>query len=572
MARLAFNDVTRASHELSRRLGPFQLLEQLGEGGMAVVYRARRDSQTGLGRDVVLKTMLPQLTRNRALVQMFEAEARLTAQLRHPNIVCVEDFGVENDTPYIAMEYLDGKNLSELRTTLKKQRRQMPIGAAVAIARDLCRALGYAHDFMGNDGQRVQVIHRDVSPSNVMLQRDGTVKLLDFGVAKLSAIAGEAVTTSLKGKFAYMSPEQVEQKPIDRRCDVFAAGIVLHEMLTGERLFGTRDERETLRRVAAAQAHPPSARNQHVGAALDAVVLRALSREREGRFDSGVEMARALDALGIAASRRELSAFLDSATPEERPTERQIVAVRPTGESFADGATDQDTAVPATSPGNLVSAPKLQIIAGDEATPFSEITAPSVVYSGEIEIVEPAVRAAVNESADRLTAPAISVVVAEDGIEAPSAPQTCTLKAVKLSSNRTAPFVGANAFEELPATGVEPAPAPRGRRGLVLLIGVGLGVIAAFVTVRVRAHQRLQAAHAAHAPAKMPPPVVATAPAPVAIPRRETELAAPVSAQPKLPGLTATADPGTATHSHHGGGNAVPTSVRDGRIVDPFES
>ncbi len=297
------------------KFGSYELLEELGQGGMAVIYRARQQNAQAAARDVVLKAMLPNLVSSRPLVEMFESEARLTAQLRHPNIVEVEDYGIGDGIPYLIMEYLDGRNLSQIRNALNKLKRRMPIGVAIAIARDLCLALGYAHNFVDETGKRMQVIHRDVSPSNVMVQRDGSVKLLDFGVAKLSSAGGREITSSLKGKFAYMAPEQVNHEPIDRRCDVFAAGIVLHELFTGTRLFGRKSELETLRRVANVEAAPPSHSNAEVPGALDAIVMRALSKRPQERYPSGQEMAAALDATGLAADRRELATLLEQILP-----------------------------------------------------------------------------------------------------------------------------------------------------------------------------------------------------------------------------------------------------------------
>ncbi|MEO6952055.1 MAG: serine/threonine-protein kinase [Polyangia bacterium] len=296
-------------------IGPYRVLEQLGQGGMAVVYRARL--RGGEGKDVVVKSMLPHLATMPALVEMFEAEARLTSQLRHPNIVRVENHGVHAGTPYLTMELLDGRNLSQLRLSLARSKRRMPLPIAVRIAHDLAVALGCAHAFVDRSGCRMQIIHRDVSPSNVMVERDGTVKLLDFGVARLSSEAGHIITQSLKGKFAYMAPEQVNQAPIDRRCDVFAAGIVLHEMLTGRRLFATKDELETLRRVSLAEAAPPSTLNSAVSPELDRIVMRALSLRAEDRFDSGTELAVALASLGPLASQLDIAEFVVEVSPAE---------------------------------------------------------------------------------------------------------------------------------------------------------------------------------------------------------------------------------------------------------------
>jgi serine/threonine-protein kinase len=300
------------------RLGPYELIERLAQGGMAAVYKAKLSGPSGFEKTVVVKAMLPALAAHDELVQMFSAEARLSAQLNHPNIVQVLDFGVADGMPYLVMEHLDGWTLSQLRDRMAGARKsRFPVGAAVKIARDVCLALGYAHDFVDREGKRQQIIHRDVSPSNVMLCKDGSVKLLDFGIARVTAPSGREETRSLRGKYAYMAPEQVRRQPIDRRVDVFAIGTVLHEMLTGKRLFASVSELETLERVAKAQVTAPSGENPDVPRALDAIVKKALSREANARYSSGAAMAEALDTLEDAIfSRRSMAKLLRQVFPE----------------------------------------------------------------------------------------------------------------------------------------------------------------------------------------------------------------------------------------------------------------
>ncbi|MGZ3406380.1 MAG: protein kinase domain-containing protein, partial [Polyangia bacterium] len=229
----------------------------------------------------------------------------------HPNIVQVHDFGVVDGIPYLAMEYLSGRNLSQLRAAVAARGQKMPVGFALAVAREMCHGLGYAHAFVDSEGKRRQIIHRDVSPSNVMVGRDGSVKLLDFGVAKIVGEFDYDLTQSFKGKYAYMSPEQVNHQPIDRRVDVFAAGILLHELLTGKRLFAAQTELETLQRVSAAQVVAPSVDNREVPRALDAIVKKALARDPNERYASGGELAEALETLdALAWPRKRVAAFV----------------------------------------------------------------------------------------------------------------------------------------------------------------------------------------------------------------------------------------------------------------------
>ncbi|HEY1585785.1 MAG TPA: serine/threonine-protein kinase, partial [Polyangia bacterium] len=300
-----------AASESPIQFGPYLLTECVGQGGMAVVYKATRHGPSGFSKTVVVKAMLPALTAQREFVAMFSSEARLMAALAHPNIVQVHDFGVVDGIPYLAMEYLPGRNLSQLRAAVAARGQRMPVGCALAIARDMCQGLGYAHEFVDSDGKRRQIIHRDVSPSNIMVCRDGMVKLLDFGVAKIVGEFDYDVTQSFKGKYAYMAPEQVNHQPIDRRVDVFAAGTVLHELLSGKRLFAAQTELETLQRVSAAQVVSPSVDNREVPRALDVIVKKALARDPAERYVSGAELAEALESLdALAWSRRKLAAFV----------------------------------------------------------------------------------------------------------------------------------------------------------------------------------------------------------------------------------------------------------------------
>jgi serine/threonine protein kinase len=300
------------------RLGGYLLGERIGQGGMAVIYKAKREGWSGFEKTVVLKAMLPTLASNPEFVDMFIAEAKISAQLSHPGIVQVHDFGVWQGTPYLVMDYLNGINLQQLQAALASGERRMPVAVAVVIVTEMCHALGYAHRFEAPDGTRRQIIHSDVSPANVMVCRDGSVKLLDFGVAKVVDEFDYDTSLVPKGKYAYMSPEQVNRLPIDRRVDVFAAGIVLYELLTGKRLFVGANEPETLYNVDRADVPPPSMSNPDVPPALDRVVLKALKRDPGLRYDDGEEMARALgEAMRIGGGKRRIIELLAYVFPRE---------------------------------------------------------------------------------------------------------------------------------------------------------------------------------------------------------------------------------------------------------------
>jgi serine/threonine protein kinase len=278
------------------RFGKYTLVERLGRGGMAEVWKAKMTGPAGFLRTLVVKRILPHLVEDPHFVDMFTAEARLSARLNHANIVQVYELGDVAGEFFLAMEYVRGRDLvSVMRQQLSRGRPDPGLGAYVM--RDVCRALGYAHALTDDNGVPLRLIHRDVSPSNVMLAFDGAVKLLDFGIAKALSEANEnkTQTGTLKGKFGYMSPEQVEGRPFDHRTDLFAAGIVLHETLTGRRLFKGQGDLQTIAMVRECRIDPPSFSNPDVSYELDRITLRALARNPEDRYQSCDEMAAELD-------------------------------------------------------------------------------------------------------------------------------------------------------------------------------------------------------------------------------------------------------------------------------------
>ncbi|MGC3997378.1 MAG: serine/threonine-protein kinase [Anaeromyxobacter sp.] len=272
--------------------GRWLLLERIAVGGMAEVFLAVEQGDPS-GRLYALKRILPTLGEDGEFITMFLDEARLVAQLSHPAILPVHELGKQGTGYYIAMDYVAGR---DLRTVLERSRARaepLPVPLAAYIALRVADALDHAHRKRDAGGVDLRIVHRDVSPANILLGYDGSVRVIDFGIAQ-AALRTHKQDTALRGKFGYMSPEMVRGLPVDRRSDVFALGVVLHEMLTGERLFTGRSELATLERVRSVEVLPPSRRRPEVPAGLDAVVLRALAREPEGRFPWAGELAQAL--------------------------------------------------------------------------------------------------------------------------------------------------------------------------------------------------------------------------------------------------------------------------------------
>jgi serine/threonine protein kinase len=303
--------------------GRYRLLGRIGEGGMAEVYRALMTGPEGFERELVLKRILPRLSETGDFKTMFIREAKISALLLHPNIVQIYEFGEAEGAYFIAMENVQGVTLREALTTLRREQRAMPYLVAADIARQICIGLDYAHTLHGPDGKALEIVHQDISPTNIMLAYTGTVKILDFGIARAASFAEEEAKKGLiKGKVSYLSPEQIHVRPFDSRADLFALGVVFHEMLTGRRLFQAKNDIGKMRQLLSQPIMPPSSLNATIPRELDRIVMRALSLEVTERFQSAADMASDLERTLIAArySSRELSKLLHGLfLPDEDP-------------------------------------------------------------------------------------------------------------------------------------------------------------------------------------------------------------------------------------------------------------
>jgi serine/threonine protein kinase len=277
--------------------GKYVLLERIAVGGMAEVFRALASGPEGFQRTVVIKRVLPTLLENEGFVDMFIDEAKLCALLSHPNLVQIYELGQVDDCFFIAMEHVQGRTLASVQAKQIEQGRLTPVGAAVEIVRQICAGLHYAHTLRAGDGTPLGIVHRDVSPSNVMLSFHGGVKVLDFGIARVANGLRQSRTQAgtIKGKVSYMSPEQVQRDDIDHRSDIFSTGIVLHELLTGRRLFKASTDFSASRKVMELPIPAPSTLNPAVSPALDRVVMHALERDLGVRYASAEDMSSDLE-------------------------------------------------------------------------------------------------------------------------------------------------------------------------------------------------------------------------------------------------------------------------------------
>lgn len=278
------------------QLGRYELHGAIARGGMATVYIGRMTGAAGFSRTVAIKRLHPHLAADSTFLRMFADEARLAARIRHPNVIDTLDVVSEGDELFIVMEFVNGETLARLIRAAATKGISLPAPVVSSIIIGALEGLHSAHDATSECGEPLGIVHRDISPQNILIARDGVPRVLDFGVAKAAGRVQETEGGELKGKLAYMSPEQLTRNAIDRRCDVFAMGIVLWEALTSKRLFAGEDAASTLYAVVNGSIAPPSAIVPSLPPALDAVVLRALDRDPAKRFATAQEMALALEA------------------------------------------------------------------------------------------------------------------------------------------------------------------------------------------------------------------------------------------------------------------------------------
>lgn len=277
-----------------QRLGPYELGELLGVGGMAEVYVAHRRGPRGFMKKVAVKRILPQHARDPRFVEMFCDEARICAALAHPNIVQVMDFGEYDGQLFMAMEYVDGGSLAGLLRELAERRQHFPLEMALHVAHQVLNGLAFAHMARDENGWPLRIVHRDVSPGNVLLGGVGSVKLSDFGIVRSTLVDRRTYPGELKGKVGYMSPEQVAGEEVDARSDLFSVGILLGEMLVGRPMFRGQSDLDALKRAYKADLREFERHATRVPDIVRDLVRRAMAREPARRFQTAVEFGQAI--------------------------------------------------------------------------------------------------------------------------------------------------------------------------------------------------------------------------------------------------------------------------------------
>lgn len=305
----------------------YRVIAQLKQGGMATLYLCERTGAAGFHKPVAIKVVHQELSADERFIQMFVDEALLTSRIEHPNVVHVEELGEANGKYFLVMEYVHGASLSQLLRALATHRRRMRPELAVAIAIAAADGLHAAHEMKGNDGEPLNVVHRDVSPENILISHSGHVKLIDFGVAKFrDRVAQTTIGGTLKGKVAYMAPEQARNHEVDRRVDIYQLGIVLWEMLTMRRCFKGEMSLAFLERVRNPQIPRACEVAPGINPQLDAAVMQALSTEVEKRFSTAHDLRRALavaESPALAIDSSHLAELLAAMLGEELAQTRQ---------------------------------------------------------------------------------------------------------------------------------------------------------------------------------------------------------------------------------------------------------
>ncbi len=315
--------------DADRRLDRFELIAELASGGMATVYLARLSGAGGFQRFVAIKRLHPHLANDQDFIQMFLDEARLAARLHHPNVVPIVEIGESPEGYYLVMEYIEGDTLARLLARSVQAGKSLPAKAGIRILLDTLAGLHAAHELLDDDGKPLKIVHRDVSPQNILVSVDGSARITDFGVARAASRLSTTRTGQLKGKLAYMAPEQARGKDVDRRADIFAMGIVVWETLAQRRLFKGEGEADTLNRVLYEPIPLLRSANPMMPQQLEELCSKALERDPDKRFDTCLDFAEALEkvarSVGVHGSHKDVQSQLTAVMGTDISQQRDAV-------------------------------------------------------------------------------------------------------------------------------------------------------------------------------------------------------------------------------------------------------
>ena len=310
-------------------LDRYELLCQLASGGMATVWLARMQGKRGFEKLLAVKTIKSELSGDPRFEEMFLDEARIASGIHHPNVAQIIDLGEQDDILYLVMEWVDGESLAQIRRVAAKNGAKMPLGVALRVAADSCAGLHAAHELRDAGGKNVGVVHRDVSPQNILVSTAGSVKIIDFGVAKAAnRLAPETRTGILKGKLQYMAPEQALDHPVDRRADLWALGVCIYEIVADRMPFDGENQLSMLNKICSGEPPPPL--GDDVPKAVKEIVAQALARNPDDRFPTAAAMRRAIEAaiveLALPSSSEDLVAFVEANLPERAIRREEIIS------------------------------------------------------------------------------------------------------------------------------------------------------------------------------------------------------------------------------------------------------
>ncbi len=312
-------------HTPPRNIGRYALHGEIASGGMASVHLGRLLGQVGFARTVAIKKLHAQFSKDPSFVAMFLDEARLAARIRHPNVVPTLDVVSLEDELFLVMEYVHGESLARLQRFARAREEHIPIEIAVGVMSHALHGLHAAHEAKTERGQPLEIVHRDISPQNILVGVDGVGRVLDFGIAKATSRLQVTLEGQLKGKLAYMAPEQLEQQEVDRRVDVFAASVVLWELLAGRRLFVGDIPARVMKQVLTYVVPKPSEIAPDVPAELDDIVMRGLDRDPARRYASAREMAIALEATGRVATQHAIGTWVEKVAVESLANRADVI-------------------------------------------------------------------------------------------------------------------------------------------------------------------------------------------------------------------------------------------------------
>jgi serine/threonine-protein kinase len=366
----------------------YRVVEKLESGGMAEVFRAESEGLQGFKKQVAIKRVLPHLSEKKKFISMFLDEARLSAHLSHSNCVQVFDIGVGDNAYFIVMEFVEGANLKSITEWIKKTGRDLPVQNAVFIALEICKGLAYAHELRDPQGVDLHIVHRDMSPPNVLVTKFGEIKIVDFGLAKANSQLEKSEPGIIKGKFSYLSPEAAMGQDVDARTDIFAVGIILWEMLAGQRLFMGDTDFQTVKKVQEAKVPSLLSLNKKVTPELDKIIQKALAQDPKARYqkarDLGKELSHFLFAYGEPVSDFDIESLVQGAMRERqriRPPQASII------DKLIEEALLEFTSLKPDEAVGLDPSKKKQELGGNSALNLGDFEDPSK-WLGEVQIAD----------------------------------------------------------------------------------------------------------------------------------------------------------------------------------------